>query len=293
MQDGFVLCEVESWLTGRRLVSLPFSDHCEPLIEGPAERDAFFTRLQRESQGWRYIEVRPRFSLGGVGSFQSTQTYSFHQLDLTPDCDTLFRGLHKDSTQRKIRRAEREGLTCSAGFAQSLLEDFYALNLMTRRRQGLPPQPRKWFRNLMDCFGESLKIRVAFRGKLPVAAILTLQYKDTLVYKYGCSNTLFNNLGGTQLLFWKAIQEGKSSGLRYFDLGRSDTDNNGLITFKNRWGAVQSTLTYLRYAPLGDQRSNFVPSGVDWRLRLAKRIFSQTPNSFLPLLGDLLYRHVG
>jgi hypothetical protein len=31
LQDGVVFCEVSSWLTGKRLVSLPFSDHCEPL----------------------------------------------------------------------------------------------------------------------------------------------------------------------------------------------------------------------------------------------------------------------
>src|SRR5262245_8974230 len=34
--DGMVFCRVESWLTGRRLVSLPFSDHCTPLVERPA-----------------------------------------------------------------------------------------------------------------------------------------------------------------------------------------------------------------------------------------------------------------
>ncbi len=33
LTDGVVFCEVDSWLTGRRLVSLPFSDHCEPLLQ--------------------------------------------------------------------------------------------------------------------------------------------------------------------------------------------------------------------------------------------------------------------
>src|SRR5271166_5866777 len=30
LENALVACRVESWLTGRRLVSLPFSDHCEP-----------------------------------------------------------------------------------------------------------------------------------------------------------------------------------------------------------------------------------------------------------------------
>ena len=34
---GVLFCEIRSWMTGNRLVSLPFSDHCEPLVESPAE----------------------------------------------------------------------------------------------------------------------------------------------------------------------------------------------------------------------------------------------------------------
>src|ERR1700688_3432928 len=33
LRDGIVFCRVESRLTGRRLVCLPFSDYCEPLVD--------------------------------------------------------------------------------------------------------------------------------------------------------------------------------------------------------------------------------------------------------------------
>src|SRR6266849_1187401 len=32
LTDGIVFCQVKSWITGARLVSLPFADHCEPLL---------------------------------------------------------------------------------------------------------------------------------------------------------------------------------------------------------------------------------------------------------------------
>ena len=38
LANGIVFCRVRSWLTGDRMVSLPFTDHCEPLVEGPEER---------------------------------------------------------------------------------------------------------------------------------------------------------------------------------------------------------------------------------------------------------------
>src|SRR5215831_4350465 len=36
LTNGIVFCEANSWLTGSKWVSLPFSDHCEPLVNGPS-----------------------------------------------------------------------------------------------------------------------------------------------------------------------------------------------------------------------------------------------------------------
>ena len=93
----------------------------------------------------------------------------------------------------------------------------------TRRRQNLPPQPLAWFRGLIGTFGNDLKIRVASKGDLPVAGILTLANKRCVVYKYGGSTASLNKFGGMAFLFWKTIQEAKDKGLEELDLGRSDT----------------------------------------------------------------------
>ena len=185
-----------------------------------------------------------------------------------PSLETLFRGFHKDCVQRKILRAGREALSYAEGRSESLLNQFYALLVLTRQRQQLVPQPRSWFRNLIACMGDTLKIRVASNNGHPVAAILTLRYRDTLVYQYRCSDKSFSHLGGMQVLFWKAIEEAKRSGLSRFDLGRSDWDNPGLLAFKDRWGASRSVLAYWRY---GDAAVLATPAG---RRDSQKRIFA-------------------
>ena len=188
LRDGLVFCFVESWLTGRRLVSLPFSDHCEPLASGCEGAQALLASLRElcHKQNCRYAEVRSLEHLKeGSQEFQEAETYYLHCVDLVPDLGILYRNLHKSSTQRKIRRAEREGLIYQEGQSEALLEDFYKLLRCARQRHGVSPQSRAWFRNLMQCFGESLKIRLAYREKRPIAAMITLRYKDTLVYKYG------------------------------------------------------------------------------------------------------------
>ncbi len=296
LHNGIVFCRVESWLTGRRLVSLPFSDHCEPLVDTEEDRDILSAALERElHQGrWNYLEIRPVRSFGVCTPLcRKTMTYAFHQLDLSPDIGAIFHNFHKSSTQRKIRRAEREGLKYREGSTKKYLDDFYRLFTLTRKRHGLAPQGKRWFANLVECFGDALKIRVALKDDRAIAAIITIRHKDTLTYKYGCSDSRFNNLGCMHLLFWTAIQEAKSSGLRFLDFGRTDADQQGLITFKNRWGASQSFLTYSRYGVADNSTHLCDLYGSKRKARAVKSVLRLVWPAVLPLIGDMVYRHIG
>jgi Acetyltransferase (GNAT) domain len=296
LKNGLPICRIESWLTGCRLVSLPFSDYCAPLVCGDYDLQLLLEALRTECEmkRWRYVEMRSLDSLEASDpSFRPIASYTLHLLDLRPDLETLFNNLHKNSIQRKIKRAEREGLTYEEGYSEAALDAFYGLLAITRRRHRVPPQPRKWFRNLADCFGEALKIRLAFKDGKPVAGMLTIRYKETLVYKYGGSDTRFNSLGGMHLLYWRSIEDAKQCGLQVFDLGRSDAHQDGLITFKNRWGAAESRLTYCRFTA-GDSAGHiFDPATTTWRTRSAKRLFARIPIKVLSALGSILYKHIG
>jgi len=296
LRNALVFCRIESWLTGRRLVSLPFSDHCEPLLQSGDEAQMFAEVLEEEARQehrW-YIEMRPLTSFEIKTSLRCSHVnYSFHHLDLAPELEVLFQNFHKDSIQRKIRRAEREHLSYEDGRTAEFLDRFYRLFKMTRQRHRLPPPPKTWFRNLVECFGGALKIRLAAKQGRTVAAMLTLQHKDTLVYKYGCSDPGLNRFGGMHLLFWNAIQEAKQAGLSTFDFGRTDSGQSGLITFKNRWGAKESPLTYSRYSVLGHPTHVFDLPVDSWKSRAAKRTLAHLPLAVLSAVGSVLYKHVG
>jgi CelD/BcsL family acetyltransferase involved in cellulose biosynthesis len=290
LATGFVYCRIRSALTGNRLVSVPFSDHCEPLLDRPDDFDLLLSNLIEavDQKRWKYLETRPvMLKPGSEKNFGTSDTYLLHRLNLLQSEEALFKNFHKDSVQRKIRRSEREKLRYEAGSSEKMLDYFYDLLVTTRRRLGLPPQPRKWFESLIACMGPSLKIRVALKGETPVASILTLSARKSMIYKYGCSDTRFNNLGGTALLFWRTICEAKASGCESFDLGRSDIDNSGLVTFKEHWGAQRTTVNYWRYpAPVAGSKP-------EEAIRRVKRIVSVAPRKLLVMLGNLLYRHIG
>ena len=290
LTEGLAACRVSSWLTGRRLVSLPFSDHCEPLVSCMEEFQHLLSGLKQEAvrSQYKYIEFRPlSFSLGRVSGLERSESFCVHKLDLGPTAAELFSGFHKDCVQRKIRRAEREDLVYEDGNSAALLRKFYDLQVITRRRQQLPPQPFAWFRNLAVCMGDKLKVRLVSKDGKPVASILTLQFRRILVYKYGCSDKLFSNLGGMQLLFWRAILEAKREGLSEFDLGRSDLGNDGLIHFKDRLGAKRTAVSYWRYGASSDARPD------TRKMAVARRVVSHLPSAWLTTAGSLFYRHVG
>ena len=290
LTNGLVLCRVDSWLTGRRFVSLPFSDHCEPLVSNSNELDNLLVHTMRhvDAGKWKYIEIRPiSCQLGIQTGFTISHMYRFHSLDLRKNKGELFHNFHKNCVQRKIRRAEREKLQYEEGQSEILLKKFYDLLVITRRRQGLPPQPLSWFRRLLAAFGENLTIRVATKEGLPIASILTLNHKQTMVYKYGCSDAQFHNLGSMALLFWNAIQEAKEKGFEHFEMGRSDKDNLGLISFKEHWGAVGTDVSYWKYERWPGITTDSLEKSV------LRHLVPVIPDSILRVLGSLLYRHVG
>ncbi|MGB9619214.1 MAG: lipid II:glycine glycyltransferase FemX [Armatimonadota bacterium] len=294
LADGIPFCRVNSWLTGKRLVSLPFSDHCEPLVDNADDLREIEQYLLAEAtrQGWKYVELRPLRLPGGdeAGSsaFGPAERFHFHSLDLSPDSDQLLASFHKTSVVQMIRRAERERLEYQVGQSDDLLRQFYRMLLMTRRKHQTPPQPYEWFCNLVECLQGSAYVHVCSRDGIPMASIITAAYKRVHYYKYGCSDPRYTNLGGTPMLIWKAIKIAKKDGAAVLDMGRTDIGNQGLITFKERWGCSRSPLVYRRCPAPGRVRED-----KGWPMKLAGRAFSWCPDAVLSLVGRLIYRHVG
>jgi len=288
--NGLLFCYVQSWLTGGRMVSLPFSDHCEPLFDSSSELQFVMEYLRADLQhrNWKYIELRPangRLSEAGANvGFQPSDEYCFHRMDLRPDLHDIFHSLHKDSAQRRIRHAIASGVNYERGRSPTLLNEFYDLMALTRARHHLPPQPASWFRNLVDLLGESLEIRVAYKDQIPIAAVLTIRFRDVTYYKYGGSDFKFKHFGAMPYLLWKTIEDSKSLGVKEFDLGRSDRSDATLVSFKNRWAQRPLALTYWTYPQPAMAKS--------WKMRLAKRMFAAMPDCLLTVTGSLIYRHI-
>ena len=294
LENGMLFCRIRSWVTGNRLVSVPFSDHCAPLCEPDEKFESLICHLYtaRAGQRWKYVELRPRSRSFEEAvkkqGFRPAAMYVLHRVDLKPAVEEIFKRLNKDSVQRRVRHAEKVGVVEVCGNSEGLLGDFYQLLIRTRARHNLPPQPYAWFRSLLDGMGRAADLRVAYMERFPVAAVMMLHFKDKSYYKYGCSDERFHHLGSVPFLLWRAILNAKSIGSRTFDLGRTGVDQRGLLQFKSHWTQESELVTYWKF-PHGSSFGSLQ----GWKLGVVKRVCAYTPDRLLRIAGTLLYRHIG
>ena len=172
-----------------------------------------------------------------------------------------------------------------------LTKIFYDLHLHTRRRHGIPVQPRAVFRAALENGSSSLATAsstLAYSGRIPVAGAVFLIGRETLTYKYNASRPEFWRERPNHALIWHAMEWACASGFRTFDFGLTHFPNRGLRDFKRRWAARRGAFSTARSSPT--QHSRAVRStGLPERALGA--VIRHGPLWLCRGVGELLYKH--
>ncbi|UCF30251.1 MAG: GNAT family N-acetyltransferase [bacterium] len=282
--------EIASFLTGRRGVSLPFTDSCPPLLSGPETFPDLLPAITAfgRSAGWRTFEARD-VDLGPADGIPAT-AYLDHDLDLTPGPDGLKAGL-RSSTARNIKKAAKSGVQIREENTMAGMREFCRLNSMTRREHGLPPQPFRFFTRLFDhvIAGGWGRVLLAVKDGRTAAGAVFLHFNGRSIYKYGASDRAFQTLRANNLVMWDAIRRYAEEGFASFSFGRTEPDNEGLRQFKGGWGASEREIRYVKYAMKEDGFVKDSLKTTGWH----NRVFSRMPIPALNAVGTVLYRHMG
>jgi Acetyltransferase (GNAT) domain len=278
---GLPVLEVRSIRRSRRSVSLPFTDICPPLGESTDRYEKLVASSVRD--GAPPLEVRAALEHG-----VRRASGVIHRLSLDSDPEVLYPRFHKSQVQRNIVRAAKEGVEIRRGLEKrDLTETFYQLHLATRRRQGVPVQPRRFFDLLWTRFLEPGLgfVSLAYAGQRAVAAAVFLHWNETVVYKYGASDAGALKLRPNHLLFWDVIQWACRHGYRTLDFGRTDAENKGLRSFKSGWGAVESPLVYTTFGGSPNERGGGIAT------EALATIIRSSPPWVCRAAGELLYKY--
>lgn len=280
------MMELKSPLKGRRWVSLPFSDHCTPLYRNPDQLDALLNALVASYQVGEIPQLELRWPLPSRPDFQSHSDFVLHTTELEADFEAVTRRFHS-MHRRNTRTAQKNDVQIVWGNSRAHLEEFYHLHLQTRRRQGVPIQPKKFFDLLSSTLIERGLgfVLLAYKDNTCLAAAVFLHWQKTLTYKYGASSTEGLNLRPNNLIFWEAIRWGCENGYTAFDMGRTDLDNPGLQQFKARWAAEKTSLSYsmLPSVPAESKNGQLMP--------VMQTVIRNSPLWVCQASGELLYRY--
>jgi CelD/BcsL family acetyltransferase involved in cellulose biosynthesis len=286
---GMPVLEIRSLLGRRRWISLPFTDYSPPLARDARLLPSLFAALDAARKAERISRVEIRAPMEGLPVRREPAGF-WHVLRLASDATSVFRTFQRSQVQQRIAKAEREGVTVRRGSSRDdLTQTFYELHLETRRRLGVPIQPRRYFELLWERIlapGRGF-VLLAYWNSIPVAGAVFLAWNGAITYKYSASRQEFWKLRPNNLVIWNAIRWGCENGFHTFDFGRTEPWNDGLRCFKRGWGTAEVTLSYstLSGRPPAQARSHAADM-LRWPIQ-------KMPAWFCRWIGELAYRHAG
>jgi len=270
-------------LAGSRWVSLPFTDSCPVLARQGVPVEDVVVALEKHARTSSISELEVRSSLPAADGVYPVDVGYEHVVELPRDPADL----HPQRNFRQHRnQARAKGVQVSRGNGAEDMASFYRLHTLTRRRLGVPVQPRRFFdllRNRLLEPGGGFVATATLDGEVLAAAVY-LVHNATIVAKYQASDPSRRETGAGHLMHWEVMSEACAEGYHTYDLGRTDLSTEGLRVFKTRMGAVETPLVYTHIArrPPSDKRPS-VGS-------LSQRVIRSSPTWVCRALGEAFYR---
>lgn len=281
---GIPVIAVRSPLGGRRWVSLPFTDWCTPLIRADVAADDVLAALTEHALAGLVRELEVRFALPPAPDRHPVTAGYLHTMALPPDPAMIH--LNK-SHRNKRNNALRNGVRVTRGCTPQDIAAFYVMHTLTRRRLGVPVQPRRFFdllRVRLLTPGHGFVATATFGGEFLSAAVF-LVHNGTLLSKYHGSDPRLPDKRAGYLIDWEMMVLGCTSGCHTLDLGRSDLDAVGLRNYKSRWGTAETPLVYTHVSRAPPVLSHGSSVG-----GLSRQIIRRSPPWVCRAIGEVFYR---
>jgi hypothetical protein len=282
--------EVCSSFTGRRGVSLPFSDYCNPIIKDGIDAQELLNSMIEvgKKSKWQYLDIH-----GGENLFQGidpSKRYYGHLLELAPDSNQILLKF-RNSTRRNIKKAIKLGVTIQMSNSLLSIYQFYHLHCLTRKRHKLPSQPFYFFKKIHEnIISKNLGFifKASFQNKI-IGASVFFHFGNKVIFKYGASDMKYQRLRMNNLIMWEAIKWYVSNGYDSLCFGRTNIDQDGLRRFKLGWGTKEYVMGYFKY----DLANDSIKISTSKFGSVTQLVFSKMPILASRVLGSVLYKHFG
>jgi len=275
----------KSRLLGNFATSLAFFNYGGALTADPLVAEQMMTRAAEsaEALGCRYLEFRDAQPQPGPWVRRTDKVTL--RLNLPDTVEALSKRLGS-KLRSQVKRAEREAVECRTGTTE-LLDPFYAVFAENMRDLGTPVYPKRFFRAILERFGQySQLVVIESRGE-PWAGAFLVFWRGVAEVPWASCRAKAKPLGANMKLYWELLSRAISRGCTVFDFGRSTVDS-GTDRFKRQWGAEPMPLHWHRWERHAGGAEMSAGEGHGKAMQLATAIWQRLPLPIANRLGPLI-----
>lgn len=199
-----------------------------------------------------------------------------------------------DWIPRKQRAEVRKGLgndlVVRTGSGDLDRRQHYAVYATSVRNLGTPVFPRRLFDAVLDGFGDDADILTVLHNDMPVASVLSLYHRGTVMPYWGGGLWEARSLRANDIMYYALMNHARRRGCARFDFGRSKL-NTGAHAFKKNWGFEPSPLSYGIRTADGQPPRDVNPLSPKYRLQIA--LWQRLPLAIANRLGPLIANGLG
>lgn len=286
------LLEVHSPLFGRALVSSGFGVGGGVLAHNSADAKTLFALAEDQAlrRACPTIELRggplPERRAGWKVRFDSHNGYA---ADLAADDEAQLLWVPRKQ-RAEVRKGLAADLTITVGQSARDRAAHYAVYAESVRNLGTPVFPRALFAEVLDTFGSDADILTVWSGDRPVASVLSLYHRGTVMPYWGGGTQDARLLRANDRMYFELMLHARRRGCNRFDFGRSKA-GSGAGEFKKNWGFEAEPLGYASWTAPGCEARDADPTSDRHAARIA--LWKKMPLPLANAIGPWISRGLG
>lgn len=290
LQAVLPLTLIHSALFGRAMVSSGFA-----VGGGILSVSEHATQLLADAV-WEFAQVHsfPSVELRGgptpCEKWQSKEgVYAGFVTDLADDDESELLAIPRKQ-RAEVRKGLKNELAVRIGSSEVDREDHYSVYAESVRNLGTPVFPKALFDAVIDAFGQDADILTVLSDGKPVASVLSLYHKGTVMPYWGGGSFDARRLRANDVMYYALMNHARERGCQRFDFGRSKI-GTGAYAFKKNWGFDPQPLSYAIRTADGEEARDVNPMSPKYRLQVA--LWQKLPLAVANRLGPMIAKGLG
>ncbi len=281
------LVEVKSALFGHALVSTPFCVYGGILADNEDVHRALEKEACQLAEKLHVDYLELRYKSAQPSSLLLKQAHSTFGCDLPEGADLILAQVKKKQ-RAVIRHSMKNELTAEQG---TDVEAFYHLLSQSYRNLGTPIFSKKYFKNLMDEFGDDADILVVNNAEgAPSTAVMNFYFNQQVLPYYGGGDADSRFIKSADFMYYQVMCLAQEKGCTRFDFGRSKNDS-GPYKYKKNWGMEPEPLHYYYHLVKATELPNLSPNNPKYKMFIT--LWQKLPLWLSQIMGPFLSKYLG